>query len=316
MSDARDKLDWDDAKHVDIAGLAHQLGARLRRSGRFLVGACPLGCASQDGFIINPEKRLFFCRPSDARGDAVDMVEHVRGCSKVEALAYVTGRPTAESTARRAKADEEVRAKPKVTTIATATTTADALMLWGQGVDPRETLAELYLNRERKLELGAGLAGEILRWHPGACALLALFRNILTGEPQAVSRIFIDRNGKKTDRKFLGPVTGAAMMLDAFEEVLEGLHIGEGLETCMTGRQRYDFRQIWALGSTSGITSFPVLRGIECLTLLRENDGGKSAAACERCAARWHGAGREVRIDDPDQEFKDLNDILTRGAVE
>jgi len=50
--------------------------------------------------------------------------------------------------------------------------------------------------------------------------------------------------------------------------------------------------------------------------LLRENDGGKSAAACERCAARWHAAGREVRIDDPDQEFKDLNDILISRAFE
>ena len=41
---------------------------------------------------------------------------------------------------------------------------------------------------------------------------------------------------RKIERKFLGPVAGAAIKLDADEDVLGGLHIGEGIETCLAAR--------------------------------------------------------------------------------
>ena len=56
------------------------------------IGPCPAGCAQHDGFVITPAKRLFLCRPSGATGDAVDMVQHVRGYDKLDALKEVTGR--------------------------------------------------------------------------------------------------------------------------------------------------------------------------------------------------------------------------------
>jgi hypothetical protein len=105
---------------------------------------------------------------------------------------------------------------------------AIALKVWGEGVDPRGTLVERYL-AGRKLELGADVAGEVLRWHPGIGAMMALFRNIATDAPQAVSRTFLDPEGHKRDRKFLGPVAAAAIKLDSDEDVLGGLHIGEGV---------------------------------------------------------------------------------------
>ena len=64
----------------------------------------------------------------------------------------------------------------------------------------------------------------------------------------------------------------------------------------------------WALGSAGAISSFPVLGGVECLTLLQENDDA-SARACEACAARWHAAGREVILITP-KAGKDINDII------
>ena len=101
-------------------------------------------------------------------------------------------------------------------------------------------------------------------------------------------------------------------MLDPFEDVLEGLHLGEGVETCMTARQ-WGLRPAWALGSKGEIAKFPVLSGVECLTLLQENDPkGHSQRACEACAARWHAAGREVIIN-TSNTGNDLNDAL-RGA--
>ena len=307
-------LDWAEAKRVDMLDLAHRLGARLKQHGPHWTGPCPLGCARENGFIITPTKRLFYCRPSEERGDAVDMTMHVTGLSKADALAYITGKPIpggrptepelAKGPAREARQDAP---RP-------ATTTADALALFREGRDPRGTPVETYLNQERGLDLPADLCGRVLRWHPGVKAMLALYRNIHTGAPQAVQRTFLDQDCRKIGRKFIGPSGGAAAMLDPFDEVLEGLHIGEGVETCMAAR-RLDLRPAplrptWALGSKDQIANFPVLAGIECLTLLQENDhNGASQAACEKCALRWDAAGREVIIN-TSNVGKDLNNVF------
>ncbi len=185
-----------------------------------------------------------------------------------------------------------------------AARTGAALDVWREGVDPRRTLAERYLN-SRKLELGDDIASEVLRWHPHIGAMLALFRNIETDAPQAVSRTFLDREGRKIERKFLGPVAGASVMLDPDENVLGGLHVGEGVETCMAARQ-LGLRPTWALGSAGAIAAFPVLSGIEALSILAEDDEA-NARASKQCGDRWRVAGREVRIIRP-IGGKDLND--------
>jgi hypothetical protein len=135
--------------------------------------------------------------------------------------------------------------------------------------------------------------------------MVALFRSIATDEPQAVSRTFLDHEGRKLGRKFLGPVGGTAVKLDADEEVLGGLHIGEGVETCLAARQ-LGLRPCWALGSKGAIGTFPVLSGIEALTILAEPDAERETQAC---AARWHAAGREVLITRA-VGGKDVNDII------
>ena len=178
---------------------------------------------------------------------------------------------------------------------------------WAASVDPRRgTIVERYLN-SRALDIGDDIAGTVLRWHPGVGAMLALFRNVRTDAPQAVSRTFLDREGRKIERKFVGPVGGAAVKLDADDTVLSGLHVGEGTETCMAARQ-LGLRPAWALGSKGGISKFPVLGGVECLTLLAEPD---AAMEVETCAARWHAAGREVLIN-RSIRGKDLNDAIGR----
>jgi putative DNA primase/helicase len=166
----------------------------------------------------------------------------------------------------------------------------------------------MYL-KTRRIELGDDIAGDVLRWHRGDGAMIALFRNIATDEPQAVSRTFLDHEGRKIGRKFLGPVGGCAIKLDLDEEVLDGLHIGEGVETCMAARQ-LGLRPTWALGSKSAIGGFSILAGIESLTILAEPDAEKEI---EAVAMRWHAAGREVLINRP-LVGKDLNDAL-KGSV-
>jgi putative DNA primase/helicase len=188
--------------------------------------------------------------------------------------------------------------------------TAAAMALWSASVDPRGTTAETYLN-SRSLELDADVAGEVIRWHPGINALVALFRSVESNLPQAVSRTFLDGAGKKIGRKFLGLVAGAAIMLDGSEEVTHGLHVGEGIETCLAARV-LGLRPTWALGSASAIAAFPILSAVECITLLREHDDA-SMRATEQCAARWHTAGRNVVINESTMG-SDLNDAIRRRA--
>jgi putative DNA primase/helicase len=185
-----------------------------------------------------------------------------------------------------------------------------AIALWRASVDPRGTLVQKYLT-SRNLTQIEDVAGSVLRWHPGIGAMIALFRNIETDEPQAISRTYLDPQGRKIDRKFLGPVGRAAIKLDADENVTAGLHLAEGVETALAARE-LGLRPAWAVGSVGAIAAFPILPGIESLTLLAENDEA-SARAVEACAKRWDGAGREVFINRP-IDGKDLNDAI-RGAA-
>jgi hypothetical protein len=296
MNDARR------GRRADILDTALRLGvlARLKKSGGEWVGPCPV-CGGKDRFGINPSKGVWNCRFCGRGGDAIDLVRHVTGASFASAVELVDGSPSTRS-------EPPPRQPPPPTR---TTTTESAIRIWRASVDPRGPVVKRYLNG-RGLELGEDVAGDVLRWHPRIGAMLALFRNLLTGEPQAISRTFLDREGKKLGRKFLGPALGAAIMLDPFDAVTTGLFIGEGVETCMAARQ-FNLRPVWALGSAAAVAAFPILGGVECLTLLKEADDA-SAQACAACAARWHAAGREVFINWP-TSGKDLNDaIRVRGA--
>ena len=83
---------WDEARRADMKALAERHGARLKKSGRNWIGPCPKGCASSDGFVVTPQERLFFCRPSGEGGGAIDMVMHIRSCDAKEAVDFIVGR--------------------------------------------------------------------------------------------------------------------------------------------------------------------------------------------------------------------------------
>jgi putative DNA primase/helicase len=102
-----------------------------------------------------------------------------------------------------------------------------ALRLWGEARTVRGTAGEIYLRRDRQLDCIEYLS-HCLRWHEKLGALIALFRDIKTGEPRAASRILLDAEGHKIERKFLGPVSGCAVKVSADEDVTMGLFIAEG----------------------------------------------------------------------------------------
>jgi hypothetical protein len=188
--------------------------------------------------------------------------------------------------------------------------------------DPRGTVVDARLRR-RGIELNATVAGRVIRYHPRLWhearrqylpAMLALFRRIDDDVPVAIQRTYIGPDGRKIgDRMMLGPVTGAAIKLDADDAVTNGLAVGEGLETTMTGRTA-GFAPAWALGSTSNIAAFVPLPGIEALTLFAEVDSNHaSEKAVNKCASRWLAAGREVIPVWP-RRGKDLNDLVRLDA--
>jgi putative DNA primase/helicase len=196
---------------------------------------------------------------------------------------------------------------------------AFALRLWREACDPHGTLVEEYL-ASRNLTLSDDIAGDVIRFHPAlkfdgasAGAMVALFRDIQTNEPRAIHRTFLDSAARKLGRKMLGPTRNAAIKLDPDENVTLGLHIGEGIETCIAARLA-GFRPVWALGSAGSIAAFPVLPGIEAVTILAEtDDDGANHRATQACATRWAEAGREVFAVLP-QIGGDLNDVWREVA--
>ena len=181
-----------------------------------------------------------------------------------------------------------------------------ALTIWKAARDPRGTIVEHYLTVVRGLCLPDEIAGDVIRFHPAlrfkgthVPAMVALFRDIRTDEPCGIHRVFLDSEGRKIDRWMLGRAGGAAIKLDADENVTLGLAIGEGVETCIAGWLA-GFRPVWALGSAEAIGAFPVLPGIEAITVLGEtDDGGKNAEQTSICIERWTGAEREAFLAMP-----------------
>lgn len=189
-----------------------------------------------------------------------------------------------------------------------------ALRLWNEAHDPRESPASVYL-ASRGLTLSDDLAGDVIRFHPKlkfdgvrVGAMVALFRDLASNEPCGIHRTFLDAEGRKLHRKMLGRAKTAAIKLDADERVTLGLHVGEGLESCIAARLA-GFRPVWALGSASAIAAFPVLSGVEAITVLGEvGDGGANDRAAQVCAARWIAAGNEAFVVAP-LAGGDMNDV-------
>jgi putative DNA primase/helicase len=190
---------------------------------------------------------------------------------------------------------------------------ARSLTIWAEAVNPRGTIVDAYL-RSRALKFRGDLV-EALRFHPRlhfegrtTGGMVALMRDVLTDEPCGIHRTFLDETGRKIDRRMLGRAKGAAIKLDPDEDVTLGLHVGEGIETCLAAQQ-LGYRPVWALGSAPAIAQLPVLPGVGSITVFAENDIASHSAA-EACCAGYFHAGREAWICQP--PFGDMNDIVRR----
>jgi hypothetical protein len=290
---------------LDPRTVAHALGGNV--SGRNVVAPGPghsradrslsvkIDATAPDGFIVH-----------SFAGDSVgECREHVRVALGLGAGERRSARPTSGrwSHRRRTALNEDVDYR-----------SALALRLWNQSRDPRGTVVGSYL-ASRGLRLPDDVAGNVIRFHSAlqfdgrlVAGMVALFRDIKTNAPCGIHRTFLDGAGAKLGRKMLGRAKGAAIKLDANESVTLGLHIGEGIESCLAAWLA-GFRPVWAVGSATAIAAFPVLAGIEAITILGETgDGGANHRAAQTCAARWIKAGREAFVVVP-VVGGDLNDV-------
>jgi hypothetical protein len=253
-------------------------------------------------------------------GDIIDLIEHVRGVDFRDAVAYAEQFGGSTSTmvmspkpaAAARLTQDDMRRKQR-----------RAGELWREAVPIVDTAAERYLVGRGIVELPPGVDGEVLRFHP-ACpfgeiprisCMLALLRDIRTNEPGAIHRTAVTPGGDKIGRMMLGPKVGAAVKLSPDDAVTMGLTIAEGIETALSGMQ-LGWQPAWSVVDAAGVAKFPVLSGIEALTILVDNDeSGTGQRKAIECSDRWTKAGREVRRVIPRCAGDDLNDIIRKRAV-
>lgn len=181
--------------------------------------------------------------------------------------------------------------------------------------DLKGTLVETYLNRHRKLDLPQGVCGHAIRFHPAGPweaervpMMLCAYRDIATNEVVGLHRTRLDpETACKVDRMMLGRAKGAAIKLTPDDGVTMGLALAEGVESALAG-MALGLVPMWATGSVGGIGAFPVVSGIEALTICAET-GAASEKAIEEVGTRWSAAGREVDVVVP-RAGSDLNDAL------
>jgi putative DNA primase/helicase len=188
------------------------------------------------------------------------------------------------------------------------------------------TPGEVYLAQTRKIDVAAIedvlSRRDAIGWHPAVYfremghplhtrhlgCIVGVMTDAVTAEPTgAISRTYLTPDLAKVGKaKTIGSPAGI-VRLSEDADVLGGLHLAEGIETALDAMSK-GFRPMWATGSTSLMATFPVLGGIEALTVIVDHDRNRAGEEAAREAeARWLAAGREVRLLRP-KWFGDFND--------
>jgi len=175
-----------------------------------------------------------------------------------------------------------------------------ALGIWHASFDARHAVLRERWTASSGVTLPDSIDGDVLRFHTSlkygderAPGLIWLVRDIHTGEPCAVLRYFLDDGGNLISRKTLGRTYNSAIKLDADEDVSHGLIVASSIEDGLKALNG-GLRPVWALIGASALADFPVIDGVECLTVTSSDDD-----AVGEVVQRWSNAGREVTVRPP-----------------
>jgi CHC2 zinc finger/Toprim domain len=316
-------LDIDKARAVRIEDVIAERNIKLSPGRVERCGPCP-SCGGTDRFSINTRKQVFNCRRCGAKGDVIALVEHLDGVGFKMAVETLGGKPAAagwhDGLGRCIPTPQKITSEPdnEIQRI------ASARHLWNEANPIDGTMAARYLQVTRGLAINEDLSHAV-RFHDRTPwlderggiirmpCLISAIRSIYGDEIVAIQKTKLAADGSKLARKMLGPAGAGAIKIDRDEDVTYGLIIGEGLETCLAACE-LGFRPCWALGSAGAIACFPVLDGVDALTLLAEtDDSGASARAVDVCGNRWRDASREVIVVYP-RSGGDINDAILEVA--
>jgi hypothetical protein len=280
--------------------LADLIGEQLT-DGKIL---CPFHDDSRPSCHIYADH--FHCFACSAHGNHITWLTEIEGLSRDEAIETLL--------------NWSPIARPQSNT--TNNNIERALRLWEAGESITGTLAAQYL-QGRKITRGPAHPEDVLRFHPHCPfggetlpCLIALFRDVETDEPAGIHRIALTPELLAGRAKVQRRMLGRWRRPRAFKLWPAGatLTIGEGIETCLGGATRCHRGaplRPWALGSSTGIESFPLIRGVEHLNILVDRDANNVGInAARTCAARWTAAGRRVALLIPNTEGADFNDLV------
>jgi putative DNA primase/helicase len=308
--------DWGAARQVDMVELAHRLGARLKPSGKFQIGACPIGHASRDGFVVSPHRHLFYCRPSKEGGDAIEMVRHVQGCTKVEALAFITGNKISQ------RAD---RTPPPPDSTAESGKSRDSMKSFrNAGPLVRGCIGDTYFSKPRELELTdierACLRFSRAQYHwpsqtkwPAVLACVAL----ADGTQLTTHQTFLEPDGSGKaplgDKARLfaagGRTLGGGVWFGDTDATNEAL-IAEGIENALSGIRIFNCTSGVAALSANGIRTLILPAAARRVRIFADNDLlGQGVAAARDAARRWISEGRTVAVSMAPNVGEDANDV-------
>ena len=290
----RDQIDR--ARGVSIEDMIARRGIRLKRVGRELVGPCPR-CGGNDRFAIKFNEGIWNCRrckPASIVGENIGLLMWLDGRTFEDAVellapaASLEDRTINRGLARRATAPATAQPAHRDNP-----NNVFAQQLWVESIPLPGTLGERYFIERRHLDVPDDLEHAI-RWNARVNAVVARMTDAATNEPLGVHRTFLDTEGRKTERKMLG--RQGIVRLRPDEHVTYGLGICEGIEDGLAVLGTWC--PIWVATSAGAIVRFPVLAGIECLTVFADDDR-VGLDAGNACATRWRAAGKLAVVRAP-----------------
>lgn len=146
--------------------------------------------------------------------------------------------------------------------------------------------------------------------HPAA--MLGRVTDAITGEPISLHFTRLNPDGTKiaTDAKRLlkgHRKSGGVIRLWPDDAVTHGLAIAEGIESALAAA--HVFQPVWSCIDAGNLGEFPILAGVDGLTVFADNDSAGVTAALA-VAQRWAQAGRDTYLTRPKTAGQDINDVV------
>jgi hypothetical protein len=293
------------------------IGARveLKKAGREFRACCPFHADNTPSFYVVPDKQFWNCFGCGANGNAIGFLMEFDKLPFRVAIEALGGAGAHSSEPRRPPPAKRASVVP-------IEWSGRAESYWRRTEPLAGTIGETYLHHrgcvvpppDSDLRFLTAIEGE----PPRLCGRIT---DALTGKPISLHFTFLAADGRgkagrivygeRRDKDYLrGHLTrGGCVRLWPDECVTSGLALGEGIESTLAAA--HIFRPAWAAMDAGHMETFPVLDGIDSLTIFADNDeSSRGINAAQVCAERWRHEARDARIFMPRTLGQDCADVV------